>query len=149
MLWWECPTGEGGQRCWALSVKYKTGASNEMRVTLDVLWMLVRKGPFRSCAAVRTGGQRRRRTVQRHRAAPPPPPSLTLRARFRTAPIITVFIPGTPPAHPPPPLYRSVCDPFKAASGGAERRSPGTRDYRRWSTAAFTHSAGAAHDAPP
>ena len=83
-----------------------------------------------------------------------------------TAPIITLFIPGTPLQTNPP--YRSVRDPFKTASGvqssgpwdpwqasdynknnprctsrgavGCRIQDPGTRGYRWWKTAHFSHS---------
>ena len=32
---------------------------------------------------------------------------------------------------------------------GCGIQDPGTRDYRRWNTADFSHSAGTAHGAPP
>ena len=78
--------------------------------------------------------------------------------RFRTArarrqslpPVITLFIPGTPPANHPP--YRSVHGPFKTASG-VQNSGP----WDPWLSAVENsrlfaqrgHSARTAHGAPP
>ena len=63
-----------------------------------------------------------------------------------TAPSITLFIPGTPPAnHPPTEACRFHSKPHR----GCRMQDPGTRGYRRWKTADFSHSPGTAHDGPP
>ena len=70
----------------------------------------------------------------------------TLWGRFRTAPITTMFIPGTPPANHPP---TEACMIHSKQHRGCRSQGPGTRGYRGWKTADFSHSAGTAHGAPP
>ena len=90
-----------------------------------------------------------------------------------TAPIMTLFIPGTTPENHPP---TEACMIHSKQHWGAEIRTlgpvasirlnkkipgvpagavgcriqePGIRGYRWWKTADFSHSAGTAHGAPP
>ena len=63
-----------------------------------------------------------------------------------TAPIIALFIPETPPENHPPTEARAI---HSKPHRGCRRQHPGTRGYRRWKTADFSHSAGTAHGAPP
>ena len=63
-----------------------------------------------------------------------------------TAPIITVFIPGTPLQTTPP---TEACMIHSKPHQGCRVQDPGTRGYRRWKTADFSHSAGTAPGAPP
>ena len=74
--------------------------------------------------------------------SPPHPPPRTARG---TAPIITVFIPGTP-LHTPPPT--EVCMIHSKQHRGCGSQDPGTRGHRRWKTAAFSHSARSALPVP-
>ena len=55
-----------------------------------------------------------------------------------TAPITTVFIPGTPLQTTPPP---EACMIHSRQPRGGRIQDPGTRGYRRWNTAAVSHSA--------
>ena len=64
-----------------------------------------------------------------------------------TVPIITLFIPGTPPETPPPPTEARMI--HSKQHRGCRVQDPGTRGYRRWGTAGVSHSAGTAHGAPP
>ena len=82
----------------------------------------------------------------RHTAAvlphpPPAPPEGAFSHSVGTAPIMTLFIPGTPPAHHPP---TEACMAQSKQHQGCKIQDPGTRDYRRWKTADFLHSAGTA-----
>ena len=63
-----------------------------------------------------------------------------------TAPIIMLFSPGTP-LHTPPPT--EACMIHSKQHRGCIIQGPGTHGYRRWRTAAFSHSAGAAPGAAP
>ena len=55
-----------------------------------------------------------------------------------TVPIITVSIPGTPPANHPP---TEACVVHSKQHRGRRLQDPGTRGYRWWKTADFLHSA--------
>ena len=57
---------------------------------------------------------------------------------FRTAPIITLFIPGTPLKNHPP---TEACMIHSKQHRGCRMQDPGTRSYRWWKTADFSHSA--------
>ena len=61
-----------------------------------------------------------------------------LRGRFRTAPMITLFIPGIPLQTTPP---TDACMIHSKQRRGCGVQDPGTRGYRRWKTADFSHSA--------
>ena len=66
--------------------------------------------------------------------------------RAGTAPIITVFIPGTPPANPPP---TEACMITSNQHRGCRIQDRGARGYRWWITPDFSHSTRTAHGAPP
>ena len=66
--------------------------------------------------------------------------------RTRAAPVITLRIPGTPRQTTPP---TEACMIHSKQPRGCGIPDPATRGYRRWKTAAFSHSAGTAHGAPP
>ena len=55
-----------------------------------------------------------------------------------TAPIITLFIPGTPPANHPP---SEACMIHSKTHRRCRVQGPGTRGYRGWKRAEFSHSA--------
>ena len=63
-----------------------------------------------------------------------------------TAPIITLFVPGTPPENHPP---TEACMIHSKQHRGCGVQDPGTRGYRWWKTADFAHSTRTAHGAPP
>ena len=54
--------------------------------------------------------------------------------------------PGNTPAHHPP---TEACMIHSKQHRGCRIQDPGTRGYRGWKTADFSHSAGTAHSAPP
>ena len=66
--------------------------------------------------------------------------------RFRTAPIITLFIPGTPLQTTP---LQKRARSIQKQHRGCGIQDPGTRGCRWWKTADLSHSACMAHSAPP
>ena len=125
------------------------------------------------------GGEGQGGGGMKYTSIPPPLPlhnpgqiSWAFSHRAGTAPIITLYIPGTPLKTTP--LQKHACsiqsrmgcrlqdtgargkhqttqkNPW-CTSRGCKCRSqgPGAHGYRRWKTADFSHSAGTAHGAPP